>query len=65
MKRMSIVLAMLFSALAPAAAQIPPASVETKQAICYPVQVYVERSLGGGEVITLVICTTISGTSLV
>jgi hypothetical protein len=59
MKRMSIVLAMLFSALAPATAQIPPALVETKQAICYPVELYVERSLGSGEIVTIVICTTV------
>lgn len=42
MKRTSIVLAALFSALAPAAVQATPAPVETKQSICIPVIIEID-----------------------
>lgn len=51
MKRISIVPALLFSLLAPAAAQAALASGETRQSVCYPVIVEID-----GEQVPALLC---------
>ncbi|MBX3560179.1 MAG: hypothetical protein KF780_00040 [Sphingomonas sp.] len=51
MRRTSIVLAALFCALAPAAVQATPASVETKQSVCIPIIIEID-----GEQVVGLLC---------